>query len=196
MEERLVEEREVGRADRGAAAGHAERAHVGMVEAEQCLGGHLGDRQLADAEHGLDLVGSRELADGHELGDAVLLVLREAEDAGQPERTGDAALELVAEVAAGDPVDDLAEDPVGGRRVVLVARPRLPVETPLGEPLHATFARPPLRRAERRVGEAGGVQHHLLDGDHVLAVRAELGDVVDDELGRIDLSLADQCPHR
>ena len=37
---------------------------------------------------------------------------------------------------------------------------------------------------ERRVGEAAGVQHHLLDGDDVLAVGAELGHVVDDPLRR------------
>ena len=78
---------------------------------------------------------------GDELGDAILLVLREAEDAGHPQWAGDVALELVAEVAASDPVDDLAEDPVGRRRVVLVARAGLPVEAPFGEPLHATLPR-------------------------------------------------------
>ena len=44
--------------------------------------------------------------------------------------------------------------------------------------------------------EARGVEHHLLDGDDVLAVRGELWDVLDDELGRVDESLADQRPDR
>ena len=65
-----------------------------MVEAEQRLGGDLGDRQLADAEHRLELVGSRELADGDELGDVVLLVLRRRRaEPRQPERPGDARLD-------------------------------------------------------------------------------------------------------
>ena len=43
--------------------------------------------------------------------------------------------------------------------------------------------------------EAGRVEHHLLDGDHVLAFGAELRDVLGDAAGRVDRAVADEDPH-
>ena len=174
VQQRLVEEREVGGAHHAPAPGHAERAQPRVVEAQQHLRRHVGERELADAEHGLELVGGRGLADVHEVGDAVLRVDRRAEHPGQADRAGDPRLDEVAVVAAGHPVDDLGEHPVGGRRVVLVGGARLPVEPPARELLDPPFARPLLRRPEGRVREARRVQHHLLDGDRFLAVGREL----------------------
>ena len=42
----------------------------------------------------------------------------------------------------------------------------------------------PLQGNERRVREPGRVQHHLLDGDDVFAVRTELRDVLGDAVAR------------
>ena len=41
----------------------------------------------------------------------------------------------------------------------------------------------PTRDEQRRVREAGRVEHHLLDGDDVLAVGGELGDQLGDPAG-------------
>ena len=50
--------------------------------------------------------------------------------------------------------------------------------------------------AERRAREARRVQHHLLDGDDVLAVRPELGHELGDAARHVDRALAHQDPHR
>ena len=78
------------------------------------------------------------------------------------------------------PFDELGEHPVRGDAVVLEARARLPFELPLGEALHARDGVGAFDGVHRRVREARRVQHHLLDGDDLLAVRRELGDVVRD----------------
>ena len=59
-----------------------------------------------------------------------------------------------------------------------------PVETPLRERLAASLVGVPLGGSHRSVREAGGVLEHVVEGDGVLAVRAELWDDVGDGLIR------------
>ena len=73
-----------------------------------------------------------------------------------------------------------------------------------GSQLHRHFENRARRRsrssqssgAERRAREPRRVQHHLLDGDRVLAVRRELGDHRRDRQGHVERALTDQDPHR
>ena len=75
-------------------------------------------------------------------------------------------------------------------------RAGFPVEPPLRERSEAAVARVPLRWTERRAREARRVQQHLFDGDDVLAVRAELGDVVGDTVVERDRALGEELPDR
>ena len=97
--------------------------------------------------------------------------------------------EVLAEVAAGYAFDELGEHPVRGGRVVLERSARLPVAMPLREAREARVAVVPLEWLERRVREAGRVEHHLLHGDHVLAFGGELGDVLGDATRGVDRAL-------
>ena len=62
---------------------------------------------------------------------------------GRPSGSVTSSCDGVAEVGAGDRLDELGEHPVGGRRVVLVARAGLPVEPPRRHPLLAGRPRRP-----------------------------------------------------
>ena len=80
--------------------------------------------------------------------------------------------------------------------MVLESRSRLPVAPPLPELREAGFAVVPEQRVEGRVRKPGRVQHHLLDGDDVLAFGTELGDVLRDAARHVDPSGSDESPHR
>ena len=116
--------------------------------------------------------------------------------AGSPSGRADALLDEVAEVDAAQPLDEVGEHPVRRRRVVLEARARLPLELPLREARAAARGVGAVESGHRRVREARGVQHHLLDGDRVLAVGRELGHVVGDRARHVEQAVADQQPHR
>ena len=67
---------------------------------------------------------------------------------------------------------------------------------PFREPREPALAIVPVERRERRAREARRVQHHLLDGDRVLAVRRELGHELGDAARHVDRAFAHQDPHR
>ena len=46
------------------------------------------------------------------------------------------------------------------------------------------------------MGKAGGVEHHLLDADRLLAMASEGGNVLDDGFVEFELALSDQGPDR
>ena len=190
---RLVEAGHVARTHHAAAAGHAHGLHRGVVEREQRLRGDLGDRQGAHAERRLQLVGRRHTTGQDERRGSPRQL---AEDAGEPRRPGDALGDDVTKVAARDLLDDLREHPVRRRGVVLVAGARLPVEPPAAEGGAPPRARGAGERRQRRSGEPGGVQHHLLHRDDVLAVRAESRNVLGDGQRGVDDAVADQRPQR
>jgi hypothetical protein len=194
VQDGLVEERQVLGPHHGPAAGHADATNRRVVEGEQGLRCDLGDRELADAEDGLDLLGRGRLADGDDLGVRVRARLQTegARDAG---RTGHPGLHDVTEVLARDAFDQLGQHPVGRRGVVLEPRARLPVEVPAGERRTPTLARVAGRDEHRGVGEAGGVQHHLLQGDDVLAIGRELGDQLGHPLAGVEEAVPHEGPH-
>ena len=109
------------------------------MKASRASGRDLGDRELADAERGLELVGRGGLAGGDQVGEGVGAGL-ETEDAREPGGVGDPRLDDVAEVLAGDPLEELGQHPVGRRRVVLEAGAGLPVQAPAGEGRAAALA--------------------------------------------------------
>ena len=121
--------------------GCADRRGLGPADRDQALGRHRGDRQLAHAEHRLELVGRGLLADLDARGASGSVTPRTR--LVDPGRARDALLEQVAVVAAGDAVDDLDEHPVRRLGVVLGGRVGLPVESPLRHPRDATVARAP-----------------------------------------------------
>ncbi len=71
-----------------------------------------------------------------------------------------------------------------------------PFQPPLREALEPLVPIAPFVLRIRRVGKSADVEQHLLDGDHVLAVAAELGDDLRDALARTQLAFADQNPRR
>ena len=150
---------------------------------DERLVGDLPQVEAGHAEGLLPLLRRRGLADGAGQGDVGLLVLGHAEPEGrEPERLDDAAVHGGSEVDAVDALEELGEDPVGGRGVVLERCAGLPVEAPARERLEAGVAGAPVGEGEGRVGEARGVEQDLLDGDRLLAVGGELGDAVADAL--------------
>jgi hypothetical protein len=163
---------------------HTDRTNLGLVERQQRFRCHLGHGQLVYAERRFDLLRRGRLPDGNQPGDG--RVVGDTEHARQTVRRGDALFDDIAEVCAGDAFDELGEHPMSRRRVVLVGAAGLPVEPPAGKGLEPALARVPRRCPERGHGEARQVEHHLLDGDDVLAVRTELGDVVDDALRHVE----------
>ena len=78
--------------------------------------------------------------------------------------------------------------------VVLEAGAGLPVGPPGREAAQAGVPVLPLQRGERGPGEAAGVGQDLLDGDGVLAVGPELGDVLGDPVLQAQLPLAQEEP--
>src|SRR3712207_7628141 len=64
------------------------------------------------------------------------------------------------------------------RSVVLEPAARLPVQPPPGERCTTALARPPVLRPHRRQRDAGRMEEELLDGDDVLAVGPERGQVL------------------
>ena len=125
------------------------------------------------------------------------LALGQAEHPGQPGRAGDALLDDVAEVGAGDVLDDGSASTQWAEVAwYSYARARLPVEPPPAKAARRPSRRGPSGRSERGVGEAGRVQHHLLDGDDVLAVGAELRHVGDHRLLHVDERRRRSAPTR
>jgi hypothetical protein len=99
------------------------RPDLRQVQRQQHLVGHVGLGQRGHPERRLQLVGGRWLAAEHEVDDAVLLVLGQAEDPGQAQRPGDPLLDGVAVVLPGELFDQLGQHPVGRGGVLQEATP-------------------------------------------------------------------------
>ncbi len=80
--------------------------------------------------------------------------------------------------------------------MVEIAAARGKFRTPFGKALQPFGAIVPFALRIRRVGKARGVQQHLFDRDHVLAVGAELGNDLGHAFAHVELALADQQPRR
>jgi hypothetical protein len=195
VEHGLVEGRQVVGPHHAAPAGHPHAPDGGVVEAEQGLGRHFGDGQLPHAEGGLELVGGGGLTGGDQLGEGIAAGF-EAEHSWEAGRVGHAGLYDVAEVLTGDPLQELDQHPVSRGRVVLEARAGLPVQPPAFERGTASRTRVTRRDDHRRAREARRVEHHLLDGDDVLPVGAELGHQLNDPTRDVDQPVTDHGPHR
>ena len=154
VQQRLVVEREIRGGRHAAAAGHADRAHCGLVERQQRL--RWSPRSPATPECRAPPRARRasRASRWHEIVDVALLRDRHADlEARQTERLDDARAHEVAEVRTRAPLDQLGEHPVRRGRVVLVARAGLPVAAPAREALEAPVAVVPLERLERRAGK-------------------------------------------
>src|SRR5690606_22948467 len=111
-----------------------------------------------------------------------------------PERAGDVGGDVLVEALAGDPLDDLAErdepevavDVAGAR---LARRCHVP-HAPEGGGL---VGRAPQVDPGR---QTGGVGEQLLDGDRLLAVRREGGDVGGGGVREVDLAALDELHDR
>ena len=93
-------------------------------------------------------------------------------------------------------LDELGQHPVGGRRVVLEAGARLPVEPPGAEPLEALLPAHGGGDVERCAGEAALVDQELLDGDRSLPVVAPPVDDVGHRLIEREHPVGQLEPHR
>jgi hypothetical protein len=99
----------------------------------------------------------------------------------EAERRQDLPAQEGADGLAGHALDDLAEDEAAGDRVVGEAPARAPGEGGVAEhPEHGVVV---LERLEphhvaRQVGNTGAMGQHVLNGDAVLSVRRELGNVL------------------
>jgi hypothetical protein len=93
-------------------------------------------------------------------------------------------------------LDQLGDDPVGRRRVVLEARTRLPVEPPRAEAGEALLAGAVGCQVHWRLREASLVQQQLPDRDDVFAIRGELRDQLCDSLIEGYCTVAEQQPER
>ena len=197
VQQRLVEERQLGGCHDAAGAGAAGLAHRGVVESLE--------HRLTDLR--LDLVGPahlrplflRELlADVYDVGHVFLLANWQNWQAdlqgGQPERLSDSLAYELAVVAIRLALDDLGKDPHAAGRVVDEAAAGLPVEPPGGEPLESHPAIVPLALRVGGGGEAGGMGEEVLDQHRLLAILAELGNQVCHRVVDPKLALLDQQP--
>lgn len=147
-----------------------------------------------DPERGLHLLGGGHVTDPHGIEDARLVLHRYAEEPRQAEGPGHQGLDGVGVALIGDGGDDLAQHPVASRRVVHEARPGVEGEPPPGERLQPPGAGLPGGRPQRGVRKPPGVGEDLLDGDHVLAVRGELGHVAGTRRIQVHVTTVDQLP--
>ena len=164
---RLVEQGQVGGAHHPATARHADHLYRGVIEAGERGGRHLGRGERSDAERGFQLIGAGRSADDMERRRHMWHPAQHPFEAG---RRRHSFFQNIAIVATGHRLDDLGEHPVRGRRVVLELRTRLPVEPPRAECLPPTARRVAALRSKWCRRKPRGMQHHLLDGDLVLAV--------------------------
>lgn len=78
--------------------------------------------------------------------------------------------------------------------MVVESAPDRPFEPPVAEAFEPLAPIGPVRGHERRVGESGDMQQHLLDGYLVLAVGSELRNDVGHALVHVELALFHQQP--
>lgn len=149
-----------GRGNRGEGA-TGERVRIGVRVGDGLLG--------ADPEPGRG--GRGRGLDGGEPPDAGLRRLGQADPQVEAERPGYLVGDPAADSAAGDPLDQLAEEPAVGLRVVAVVGAGLPGGCLGGERGGAADAVDGLVRGERGVqdGQSGAVREQMADEDAFLA---------------------------
>ena len=198
MQERLVEEGDVG-GGRDAAAARAARRRgrpgsLRLSSASSVTSPTSISRTPRAASSSSGVAGS---PDEHEVGDAGPARRAAGPSAKLVRPSGSSTRVRRASVWSlpGDGVDELGEHPVGGGGVVLVLRAR-PSQLSRQS---ANAARRPSWVSHRggpsgACGKPGRVLEHVVEGDGVLAVRAELGDEVGDRLLGRERALAEELP--
>ena len=130
-----------------------------------------------------------------DVGDAVVLARREADEEIRIERLGHLAGEPAPDALARDAADDLTDEVTLRHRVIARCGARLPPRCLLGQPCDAEL---PVGQVLGGQGllptaQAGGVPHDVAHLNALLAVGAELGPIVGD--GRVEVELLTVVQH-